>query len=83
MVRPAEAVAALAFSGIHVVSPRIFGKLSEEGAFPILDAYLRLAAEGERIVAFRADGAYWRDLGRPESLLAAERDLERGMAAID
>jgi NDP-sugar pyrophosphorylase family protein len=83
MVRPAEAVEALAFSGIHVVSPRIFGKLSEEGAFPILDAYLRLAAEGERIVAFRADGAYWRDLGRPESLLAAERDLERGMAAID
>jgi len=66
---------ALAFAGIHVVSPRIFGQMREAGAFSIVDAYLRLAGEGERVMAFRADGAYWRDLGRPESLAAAEREL--------
>ena len=71
MARPAERFEPLAFSGIHVISPRIFGKMTEQGAFSIIDAYLRLAAEGERIAAFRADGAYWRDLGRPESV--AER----------
>jgi NDP-sugar pyrophosphorylase family protein len=75
---PAQPVQALAFSGIHVLSPRIFAKLEEEGAFSIINAYLRLAAQGEMILAFRADGAYWRDLGRPENLIAAARDLERG-----
>jgi mannose-1-phosphate guanylyltransferase len=77
-VRPALGVQALAFSGIHVLSPRIFAKMSEEGAFSIIDAYLRLAAQGEKIVTFRADECYWRDLGRPESILQAARDMESG-----
>jgi NDP-sugar pyrophosphorylase family protein len=70
---------ALAFSGIHVLSPRIFAKMQDEGAFSIVAAYLNLAAQGETIAAFRADGAYWRDLGRPESLLEAARDLGTGV----
>jgi NDP-sugar pyrophosphorylase family protein len=79
LVWPAYTVKALAFSGIHVVSPRLFAKMEEEGAFSIIDAYLHLAAKGERIVAFRADECYWRDLGRPESLMQAARDLEYGI----
>jgi len=75
LVRPFERVQPLAFSGIHVISPAIFAKMKEEGAFPIIDAYLRLAAEGDRIIAFRADECYWRDLGRPESLIAFAHDL--------
>lgn len=74
----APAFQALAFSGIHVVSPRIFPKLIEDGAFSIVDAYLRLAAAGESILGFRSDGAYWRDLGRPEQLAEAEQDLKDG-----
>jgi NDP-sugar pyrophosphorylase family protein len=76
--RETEGVEALAFAGIHVVSPRIFGLMREEGAFSIIDAYLRLAAEGERVVGFRVDGAYWRDVGRVENLAEAERDMEAG-----
>lgn len=79
LVRPAKGVRALAFCGIHVISPGIFAKLKEEGAFPIVPAYLRMAAEGERIFAADAGQAYWRDLGRPESLRQAERDLEAGL----
>ena len=78
LVRPAEQPQALAFSGIHVISPQIFAKMEEKGAFSIIDAYLRLAAQGEKIVAFRADGCYWRDLGRPESIVEAARDLISG-----
>ena len=74
---PAE-LNALAFAGIHVVSPRIFAKLDEEGAFSIVDAYVRLAKQNETILGFRAGGAYWRDLGRPENLIEAERDLAEG-----
>ena len=68
----------LAFCGIHVISPRIFAKLDESGAFSIVDAYVRLAAQRESILAYRADGVYWRDLGRPEHLAEAERDLADG-----
>jgi NDP-sugar pyrophosphorylase family protein len=75
---PTRGQTALAFAGIHVVSPRIFAKLEEQGAFSIIDAYLRLAKQGEAILGFRADGAYWRDLGRPENLVEAERDLASG-----
>ena len=71
---PAEQSHALAFCGIHVLSPQIFAKMNEEGAFSIIDVYLRLAAQGERIVAYRADDCSWRDLGRPESLLQAVLD---------
>jgi len=82
IVRPAEQTKPLAFSGIHVISPRIFALLNETGAFSIIDAYLRLAAEGEKIVAFRADEYYWRDLGKPESIAAAERDIASGAVKL-
>jgi NDP-sugar pyrophosphorylase family protein len=74
----AKQVQPLAFSGIHILSPRIFAKMEEEGAFSIVNAYLRRAAQGEKIVAFRADESYWRDLGRPESVLQAAQDIESG-----
>ena len=83
LARPAAGAEALGFCGIHAVSPRIFAGLREEGAFSIVDAYLRLAAEGEKIAAFRADGCYWRDLGRPENIAQAERDLAEGLWSAD
>jgi NDP-sugar pyrophosphorylase family protein len=78
LARPAEQIQPLAFSGIHVLSPQIFGKMHQEGAFSIVQAYLDLAAQGEKILAFRADGSYWRDLGRPENLIEASKDLASG-----
>jgi NDP-sugar pyrophosphorylase family protein len=77
IVRPAGQWNALAFSGIHVISPRLLSKLTEEGAFSIVSAYLRLAAQGETILAFRADEYYWRDLGTPESIAQAADDLKQ------
>jgi NDP-sugar pyrophosphorylase family protein len=65
----------LAFCGVHVISPGIFAKLNQTGAFSVIDAYLSLAARGEKIVAFRADAYRWRDLGRAEHLLAVEREM--------
>ncbi|MGA7221104.1 MAG: nucleotidyltransferase family protein [Candidatus Sulfotelmatobacter sp.] len=74
IVRPSASPQALAFSGIHVISPRIFRKMTEDGAFSIVATYLRLAAQGETISGFRADEYYWRDLGRPESIKQAEQE---------
>jgi mannose-1-phosphate guanylyltransferase len=79
IVRPSQNIAELAFAGIHVISPRIFPLLTEEGVFSIIPAYLRLAAQGEQIQAFRADEYYWRDLGKPENIRQAEEDIKAKM----
>jgi len=68
---------ALAFSGIHLISPRLLPLITESGVFSIIDTYLRLAASNEKISAFRADSFYWRDLGRPEDLQQASIDLKK------
>jgi NDP-sugar pyrophosphorylase family protein len=75
--RRTEHEQALAFSGIHIISPRLLPMITEEGVFSIITTYLRLAAQGERILAFRADDSYWRDLGNHESVLQAVRDLRQ------
>jgi NDP-sugar pyrophosphorylase family protein len=75
IVRPAPNLEPLAFSGIHVISPRLLKIITEDGVFSIIDTYLRLAGQGENISAFRADEYYWRDLGKPESVIQATRDL--------
>jgi NDP-sugar pyrophosphorylase family protein len=69
----------LAFSGIHAISPRLLPMLTEEGVFSIIPSYLRLAAQGEKILAFRADNYYWRDLGRPADLAQAAHDLQQNV----
>lgn len=76
-VRSASPAQALAFSGIHVISPRLLAMMTEDGAFPIIATYLRLAARQEKILPFRADEYYWRDLGKPEDLRQAEIDSKQ------
>lgn len=77
-----DETSALAFSGIHIVSPRIFSMMEEEGAFSIIDTYVRLAARGEKIVGFRADSYYWRDLGKPENVENAALDIRKNVYAL-
>jgi NDP-sugar pyrophosphorylase family protein len=75
LVRFSPRPQALAFCGVHVVSPRLL-TMMEDGVFSIITSYLRLAAQGETILAFRADEYYWRDLGKPENVLQAAQDLK-------
>jgi NDP-sugar pyrophosphorylase family protein len=77
LVQSAQQLQALAFSGIHVISPHLLAMMTEDGAFSIITSYLRLAAQGEKILAFRADEYYWRDLGKPEDLTQAAQDLKQ------
>jgi mannose-1-phosphate guanylyltransferase len=77
VVRSSPRVQALAFSGIHVISPRLFAMMIEEGVFSIITSYLHLAAQGENILAFRADEYYWRDLGRLDNVMQAAQDLKQ------
>jgi len=78
LARPGEPLQALAFCGVHVISPRLLEMMTEQGVFSIIETYLRLAAGEETLLAFRADEYYWRDLGTLESLQEAAEDLRRG-----
>src|SRR5579864_7944690 len=82
IVRSADAMTALGFSGIHIISPRLLPMLTEDGVFSIISSYLRLAGAGEKIAAFRADKYYWRDLGRPEHVLQANEDIEQKLLSL-
>jgi N-acetyl-alpha-D-muramate 1-phosphate uridylyltransferase len=62
-----------AFAGMHVVAPRLLDMLEERGPFSIIDAYLRLASEGERIRHFDVTGTEWLEIGTPDRLEAARR----------
>ena len=77
LVRASQVVQALAFSGVHVISPRLFAIMLEEGAFSIIDSYLHMAASGNKILAFRADEYYWHDLGRLDNVKQVEQDLKQ------
>lgn len=66
--RPVGRVHRLGFCGIHALSYAFLSMLTERGAFPIVDSYLRLTAEGFPIRVFRADAFRWRDAGRPADL---------------
>jgi NDP-sugar pyrophosphorylase family protein len=76
---PDPAKSSLGFSGIHVISPHLLPQLSENGAFSIIPSYLRMAEAGEKILGFSTDDYYWMDLGKPENILQAERDLKAGL----
>ena len=82
IVRASAQMQAKAFSGVHVISPRLLTMIEEEGAFSIIATYLRLAAQGKKIVAFPADEYYWRDLGKPENVAQAARDIEQKVVAV-
>jgi NDP-sugar pyrophosphorylase family protein len=76
VVRPSQDYAELAFAGIHMISPRLISLLTGDGAFSIIDSYLDLAGQGQKIFGFRTDSYDWRDLGTVESLKKATADLE-------
>lgn len=73
---PAGAVLSLAFTGIHVVDPKIFTLTERTGTFSIITLYLELAAAGYTILPFDASSFEWIDIGTREKLEEAERRAE-------
>lgn len=59
-----------AFSGIHVISPKIFELIKMDGKFSIIDLYLELA-KTYAISGFDHSNSKFIDVGKPESILKA------------
>jgi NDP-sugar pyrophosphorylase family protein len=62
----------MAFSGIHVVQPEIFGFMPEKDRFSIVDVYLEVAKTCT-IKGFFDDSDLWMDVGKPDELEAARK----------
>lgn len=61
----------LAFSGIHLINPKVFEMISETGKFSIMKVYMELM-KTETILGFDHSGGILIDVGRPSSVLEAE-----------
>jgi NDP-sugar pyrophosphorylase family protein len=61
-----------AFSRIQVVNPSIFSLITERGAFPLAELYLRLASLNI-IRGYPDNESIWMDLAKKEGMLEAEK----------
>ena len=66
----------LAFSGIHIISPKFLDLLTEEGKYSITNTYLDLA-KTQAILAYLHDDDYWFDVGNLEKLHRAKAFLNQ------
>ena len=64
-----------AFSGIQIINSKIFDLINQTGKFSIIDTYLDLAAT-QKIIAYDHSGSILMDVGKPESILKAEKIFE-------
>jgi mannose-1-phosphate guanylyltransferase len=69
----------LAFTGLHVIEPRILEEIERNKMSCIIDLYRKLLDRGEEIGCFRVDDCFWTDMGTVEDYL----DLHRGLLMDD
>jgi len=60
----------MAFSGLHIIDPKIFSMMPKEDAFSIIDVYLDLAANNN-LMSYEENASVWLDVGKPENLAKA------------
>ena len=60
-----------AFSGVHLIHPRIFDLMPSVGSFSITDTYLSLAAQ-QTIIGYNHTGDLVLDVGKPDAIAKAE-----------
>jgi MurNAc alpha-1-phosphate uridylyltransferase len=60
-----------AFSGLHIINPRLFNLVSQRGKFSIVDVYLKLSVSNP-IIGFDHTGSKLIDVGKPEAVATAE-----------
>ena len=61
-----------AFSGIHIIHPKLFDLMQDEGKFSIMKVYMDLM-KTEKILGYNHSGSILIDVGRPESVTEAEK----------
>jgi len=65
-----------AFSGIHIIDPKIFSLMPDDDVFSIIDLYLDLM-ETNLIRGYVDNESFWTDVGKTESLRLAEQNYKK------
>ena len=65
-----------AFSGIHIIDPKIFSLMPDKDAFPLATLYLDNALEN-KICAYIDEQSTWIDVGYPEYVKLAEEIYDK------
>jgi len=76
ITKPSLQVEPYAFSGIHVINPKIFKHLKQTGKFSIVQAYLELA-KSYTIKGYNHSSGYWFDIGNQNKLNQAVEYLKK------
>jgi NDP-sugar pyrophosphorylase family protein len=76
ITNPAKRLHDYGFSGIHMISPRIFKLIQSQGSFSIVAEYLRLSKE-HKIIAYPHNDSVWMDLGDVHKLKSASRIIHK------
>jgi len=63
-----------AFSGIHIIDPKIFSLMPDADVFSMIDLYLDIMRDN-KIVAHIDSDSFWLDVGNTESLKIAEENF--------
>lgn len=72
IIRAEKALQPKSFSGIHVIHQQIFSLMQQQGKFSMVEVYLSLC-KNQRIEYFDHSHSKFVDVGKPESIVIAER----------
>ena len=65
----------MAFSGIHIIEPKLLKQFTRAGKFSIIDTYLDVAKQ-EVICGFDHTESIWLDVGKPDALVKGNEVLK-------
>jgi NDP-sugar pyrophosphorylase family protein len=65
----------LAFTGIHMIHPKVLSFIPSGVFSDIMDCYRRLILEGKPVKAYVSRNHYWRDIGSMTQYVKANRDF--------
>ncbi len=72
---PVATTSMLAFTGIHILSPRILEYIPPHNYVDIIDLYLDLISRGAKIGGLPVEKHYWLDIGTPSDYHRIHRDI--------
>ncbi len=65
-----------AFSGVHIIEPKIFSLITQDGKFSMIDLYLEVARK-QTVLGWLHDKDVWIDVGKPQAIEIAAQYLNQ------
>ena len=67
----------LAFTGIHIISPRLLREIPPDCYIDIISIYLKLIAHGMKVGGYQVKDHYWLDIGTPSDYHCIHQDIHQ------